>query len=192
MSSSVDWTEDALQRNGLAAALGAPEVRAALLRHGPVALGAYEWSGKWQQDWILPWRMIRDPGDIDAAVATILATRRGESRYPTALGYAIGWSARAFADGPVCAERTLDVSGDGENNDGFPPALAYANFPLADVTVNGLVIGGDSALVEYFETEVVRGPFAFVEVARDYADFERAMRRKLVRELEPRVIGSAD
>ena len=55
--------------------------------------------------------------------------------------------------------------------------------------MNGLVIGGDSNIAIYYRAEVIRGPFAFVEEAENYADFERAMRRKLLRELEPRAIG---
>ena len=192
VSSSVDAGEDALQRAGLASALDAPEVRAAMLGHGPVALAAFEWSGKWQQDWILPWRVIRSGADLDAAILAVGGSARVETRYPTAIGYAIGWASRAFRDGPVCVDRTLDVSGDGENNDGFVPALAYENFPLAGVTVNGLVIGGDPGLLRYYETEVIRGPFSFVEVALDYRDYERAMRRKLERELTPKVIGALE
>lgn len=49
VSSSVDAAEDALQRNGLAAALLAPEVQAAIFAADlPVALTAFEWSGPLQ------------------------------------------------------------------------------------------------------------------------------------------------
>ena len=161
-----------------------------MLGHGPVALGAFEWSGKWQQDWVLPWRVIGSAADLDRAIWEIGASVREESRYPTALGYALGWAAQAFREGPVCGARTLDISGDGENNDGFGPGMAYESFALGDVMVNGLVVGGDLGIVAYYEAEVIRGPFAFVEVARDYRDFGRAMRRKLARELTPKVIGA--
>ena len=40
-----------------------------------------------------------------------------------------------------CARRTLDVSGDGTNNDGVSPEMARRDFPLEGVTVNGLVVG---------------------------------------------------
>ena len=38
-------------------------------------------------------------------------------------------------------------------------------------------------LARYYQEFVIQGPGAFVERADDYADFERAMRRKLLREL---------
>ena len=93
---------------------------------------------------------------------------------------------------PHCLRKTLDVSGDGRNNHGFPPASAYRHFPFAGVIVNGLAIGGAEdlpGLVRYFSDEVIKGPGAFVETAFDHSDFERAMRRKLERELQPLAVG---
>ncbi|MEL6103903.1 MAG: DUF1194 domain-containing protein, partial [Pseudomonadota bacterium] len=56
VSSSVDMVEDDLQRGGLAAALVAPEVRAAFLAGpDPVALAVFEWSGRYNQEIILDW-----------------------------------------------------------------------------------------------------------------------------------------
>ena len=50
--------------------------------------------------------------------------------------------------------------------------------------MNGLVIGATRVtLARYYQQYVIQGPGAFVEMATDYADFERAMRRKLLREL---------
>ena len=38
-------------------------------------------------------------------------------------------------------------------------------------------------LATYYESEVIGGAGAFVEVARDYEDFAEALRRKLIREI---------
>ena len=56
--------------------------------------------------------------------------------------------------------------------------------------MNGLVVGGTLKpdLVAYYRAEVLRGPGAFVEIAEDYADFARAMRRKLLREVGGEVV----
>ena len=62
--------------------------------------------------------------------------------------------------------------------------MARRDYPLDGITVNGLVIGANVVtLGRYYQQFVIQGPGAFVEVADDYADFERAMRRKLLREL---------
>lgn len=195
ISSSVDAAEDRLQRDGLAAALTAPEIVDAILAlpDQPVALMVYEWSGRYQQDVLLPWRELNTAEDVFDAAATVARSIRSYADFPTAIGYSLGYAASQFREAPSCLYRTVDVSGDGRNNEGFPPALAYENFELSEVTVNGLVIGGeDEGLAEYYRDQVIRGPGAFVEEARDFEDFERAMRRKLLRELQVRAVGALD
>lgn len=186
-SASVDAEEYIVQRNGLAAALIAPEVQAAFLSDPePVALAAFEWSGQWNQRVMLDWRLIRSGEDLLDAASEVSAFEREHARSPTAMGAALGYAAGMLRSGPACASRTIDVSGDGRNNHGYSAELAYKHFPLDGVTVNGLAIGGAielGALVEYYRREVIKGPGAFVQEARDYADFERAMRRKLEREV---------
>ncbi len=194
VSSSVDAAEDRLQRQGLARALASDEVQAALFSvpGQSVALAVYEWSGRNQQDLVLPWRLLARPVDVLAAAAEIGQSDRRFTEFPTAIGYALGYAAAVFGTAPFCVQRTLDVSGDGISNDGFAPQLAYREFPLGEVTVNGLTIGGQrDDLAGYFRRELIRGPGAFVEEARDFHDFERAMRRKLVRELQAIAIGQA-
>jgi hypothetical protein len=84
----------------------------------------------------------------------------------------------------------IDVSGDGVNNDGFGPRLAYRHFPLSDVTVNGLVIlGHDAEVLEFYRGEVIRGRNAFVETAHGFEDFGNAMTRKLYREINDIMLG---
>ena len=194
VSSSVDEDEDRLQRLGLANALISPEVEQAFLSDPgqSVALAIYEWSGRYQQDILLDWVELHGPGDLLNVAEAIRSSKRSYAEFPTAIGYSLGYAASLFQRAPTCLFQTLDVSGDGINNEGFEPRLAYRNFPLAEVTVNGLTIGnGGDDLVGYYTSELIKGPGSFVEVARDFDDFEAAMRRKLVRELETRAIGLA-
>lgn len=189
ISASVDAHEDALQRGGLAAALIAPEIRNAFLSPGlPVALAVYEWSGRHSPAMILDWRMIRHEADLLAAAETVAGSTRSRSDLPTAIGEALGFGNTVLRSGPECQLRTLDVSGDGISNHGYPPASAYRAFDFEGITVNGLVINagdfeGEVSLVDYYRDEVLHGPGAFLEVAQGFEDFERAMRRKLLREL---------
>ncbi len=192
VSASVDAAEYRLQTDGLAAALRAPEVRRAFFASDlPVALAVFEWSGRYNQQVTLDWRVIRAPADLTAAADRIAQARRSQTEFPTAIGYALGFGAGLLRRAPACLSRTLDISGDGENNEGFPPSAAYAAFPFAGVTVNGLVVeDSDSApLIEFYRDHVLHGPGAFLEVARGFRDFERAMRRKLERELTVQVFG---
>lgn len=198
VSSSVDAEEDALQRGGMVSALIAPEVQAAFFASDlPVALAVFEWSGRYNQELLLDWTLITSPAALLGAAETLAASKRSHNEFPTAMGYALGYGAGLLERAPACLFKTIDMAGDGQNNEGFPPAAAYAEFPFAGVTVNGLVVDAaefqtGQQLVEFYENEVIRGPGAFVEVAQGFKDYERALRRKLERELRPPSIGSLD
>ncbi|RXV62250.1 hypothetical protein C6W92_11085 [Roseovarius sp. A46] len=192
VSSSVDAQEYDLQRKGLAAALDAPDIRHAILRgEGDVALAVYEWSGRDQQKLHLDWTILRSHADITRAAALLAGMERSTTEFPTALGSALGYGAQVMTRAPECARRVIDVSGDGVNNEGFAPALAYRHFPFQNITVNGLVIlGHDAAVLRHYRDEVLRGPGAFLEVADGFEDFRRAMARKLFREISDIVLGA--
>lgn len=194
VSASVDAAEYQLQQDGLIAALLSPEVQAGFLDGpGPVAFSVYEWSGRFQQDVLVPWTMVGSEADLVTIAEQVSAGTRRSTDFPTAIGYALGFAAQLFADAPPCLFRTLDVSGDGQNNDGFAPASAYEHFPLDGITVNGLAIGGaQREIAQYYEAEIIRGPGAFVEFARDHRDFADAMRRKLERELRVMILGELE
>ncbi|MEO0765619.1 MAG: DUF1194 domain-containing protein [Pseudomonadota bacterium] len=196
VSSSVDADEDRLQRGGLVAALTSPQVRAAFFAvDAPVALAVYEWSGRYNQEVVLEWTMIESPADLLFAAETVAASQRSHNEFPTAMGYALGYGAEMLRRAPNCLYQTIDMAGDGQNNEGFGPRLAYKEFAFEDVTVNGLVVNAaeftsETQLIDFYRNEVLWGAGAFMEVAQGFEDYERAMRRKLERELTPPVIGA--
>ncbi|WP_249200423.1 DUF1194 domain-containing protein [Thetidibacter halocola] len=193
VSSSVDEAEYVLQRDGMAAALIEPDIVDAILSQGgPVALGVYEWSGRRQSHVVQDWTLLRSEADIAAVAARIAAAERSYSRFPTALGYALGFGATMMRQAPACERRVIDVSGDGITNDGFWPQLAYEHFPFDGITVNGLaVLGADPDVLDHYQFELQHGPGAFVETAQGYEGFRQAMVRKLYREINNQVVGQA-
>jgi hypothetical protein len=186
VSSSVDDSEHELQRQGLADAFRDPEVQAAILATGGLLVTAFEWSGREQQVVQADWTWVETAAEIGLFAERIARAPRSYRRYPTALGYALGYAAIRHSQAPRdCARRVVDMSGDGINNEGFPPESAYRAFDYSAITVNGLVIEGDRPdPVRYYRDRVIRGPGAFVEVARGFGDYARAMKRKLLREIE--------
>ncbi|MEP5631894.1 MAG: DUF1194 domain-containing protein [Tateyamaria sp.] len=196
VSSSVDPTEDQLQRGGLVSALTSPEVQAAFFAvDSPVALGVYEWSGRYNQEIVLDWTLIDSPAALLEAAETIAASKRSHNEFPTAMGHALAFGSEMLARGPRCLRQTIDMAGDGQNNEGFGPLLAYREFDFDEITVNGLVVNAaeftsETMLIEFFREEVLHGPGAFMEVAQGFEDYERAMRRKLERELTPPVLSA--
>lgn len=196
ISSSVDMTEDALQRRGLAAALLAPEVQNAIFASDdPIALAAYEWSGRNNQNILVDWTIIDSSDTLLKVSEQIGFSQRSYNSFPTAIGFALGFGSQMMQRAPVCATRTIDMAGDGQNNEGFGPLLAYREFPFDGITVNGLVVNtfeADAELLNFYRREVLHGPGAFLEVAEGFEDYERAMRRKLERELSLPVFGAID
>lgn len=200
VSSSVDALEDRFQRRGLANALISPDVeRAFFLSPQPVALTVFEWSGAQHQHVLLDWRLIETPNDLYDVATQLAESTRTRSQEATALGQALAFASSHLARSPACTAKTLDVSGDGKNNDGFGPENAYRHFPFEGVTVNGLAIRSVSTtmtafvtapidIAKYYRQEVIRGPNAFVEEAANFGDYERAMTRKLERELAPMAV----
>lgn len=194
VSSSVNPAEFALQTRGLASALRDPAVRRSIIAAGGIQAMALEWSGRDQQVDIAPWSLLAGGADISRFADRIETHQRVHTEFPTALGYALGHAAIRLRTAPLsCARAVIDVSGDGVNNEGFEPLLAYQNFDFANVTVNGLVIrGADPDPVAYYQTEVIHGPGAFVEIATDFGDYETAMKRKLLREINGAGLAMAD
>ena len=206
VSASVDAWEYRLQSGGLAWALRDAEVRQAFLARpeAPVHLAVFEWSGARYQRLLVDWVAVTGEEVLDRVAATIEENPIPPEQSTTGIGGAMLFAAELFASGPDCDERTLDISGDGQNNDWPRPEEARNDERLAGVTINGLVIGGDfplehalnpnrmGALTAYYRNRVIKGPSAFVETADNFRDFGSAMRRKLVRELSTVIVGEAD
>ncbi|WP_135503709.1 DUF1194 domain-containing protein [Roseovarius aestuariivivens] len=204
VSGSVDPTEYRLQLSGIVTALRDPAVISAFLAlpQAPVRLMIYEWSGLRDQRILVEWTDIQDNEDLvrlAARLETITAPSAREGS--TALSAALRFGARSLSAQP-CWRKVMDISGDGPGNLGMHPR-DLGGPDLDDITVNALVVGPQGranttkdlanveTLEQYFRSHVIRGPDAFAETARDYKDFARAMRRKLIRELRlPGLAGS--
>ncbi len=203
VSGSVDAAEHSLQMRGLANALLHPDVRAALLDmpQAPVMLAVYEWSGPQDQRLVVPWTAIDSTDALHALAQRLTDAPRMAGEPSTAIGAAMRFGALLLAQQPQCWRRTLDISGDGKSNTGPRPHMIRQEMIDQAITVNGLVIGvidnrGDdhrqlhaAELTAYFRANVLTGPDAFVETALGFMDFEAAMVRKLLRELQSPVFG---
>jgi hypothetical protein len=188
VSPSVDAEEYALQIHGLAAALRDPVVVDVILAAAPngVALALMQWAGPREQAVSVPWSEVRDQASADAFAQKIDAVTRPATYGGTAIGNALDRGVSLLAENDFEGTRqVIDISGDGRTNQGDSPAPIRTHAVLAGITVNGLVIVNEEPqLSGYYRERVIGGPGAFILQVDDFEDFARAMRMKLMREIE--------
>ncbi|MTI43712.1 DUF1194 domain-containing protein [Roseibium hamelinense] len=184
-SASVDPQEHALQLGGLANALKDPEVVDAIELVGGIWFSSFEWSGRTQQALQLDWTFIEDQAGADAASARLFKSPRLFGQSTTALGEALVFGVDLLNAAPeYCLRRVIDLAGDGVSNEGLGPDAVHGLLDQEQIIVNGLVIAGSVPNpIGYYRTRVIRGPGAFLEIADGFSDYERAMKRKLIKEI---------
>jgi hypothetical protein len=195
VSRSMDLDEQQLQRNGYIEAFQHPEVIQAIQSGnlGRIAVTYFEWAGPGFQTPVAPWTLIANAKDAEN-----FAMELGEAPISREIGTSISsglFSAVGYFEnnGFTSYRRAIDVSGDGPNNAGRPVADTRDWVVSRGITINGLPIVlkpdvrysayGIPNLDIYYEDCVIGGPGAFMIPITDPANFETAIRRKLVMEI---------
>ncbi|MCZ8312158.1 MAG: DUF1194 domain-containing protein [Magnetospirillum sp.] len=186
-SRSIDGQEYRLQAEGYAAAFRHARARRAILG-GPtrrIAVAMTQWGGQFAQTQTLGWTLLDTEPAIDAFAARLEGQPRLVSDDATAIGAAIDHAVRVLAECPfAAARRTIDVSGDGRNNQGRFPRFARDDAVAAGVGINGLpILTDETNLAAVYRSEVIGGPGAFVVPARNSASFADAIVHKLAAEI---------
>ena len=186
-SSSVDGDEFELQMTGLAEAFRDPGVLAALEQTWPrgIAVALLQWSQESEQVEALDWTLIRSAADAQTFAQTLDETPRYVGGGATAVGTAIATGADWIESNGFEGERkVIDVSGDGQANEGIPAAVGRAGAMKRGIVVNGLaILNEEPKLARYYLAGVVGGPGSFLLTADDFDDFKRAIRRKIYFEI---------
>jgi hypothetical protein len=195
ISGSIDPDEAHLQREGYVQAFRDPVIVKAILggSNGRIAVAYYEWSDAWVQRILIDWTLLDSEASI-AAFASRLAAAPISIARRTSISGAIRYAIPLFGRSPYEAERkVLDISGDGSNNDGALVTDMRHEALKERIVINGLPIMNDRPnpfgfpseedLDKYYLACVTGGPRSFVEVARNFEDFPRAVRKKLLQEV---------
>jgi hypothetical protein len=188
-SASVDRDEFRLQLKGLAWALRDADVLAAieaLQPHG-AAVAVMQWGGPGDTRAVVPFTHLAGARDAKALAHLISLIQRWHRASETSIATAIEDSAHLLdANNFDGVRAVIDISGDGIHNSIVNLEAARRLAAAKSITVNGLAIeGDDNTLSAYYAANVIVGADAFVEKARDFEDFARAMREKLLKELRP-------
>jgi hypothetical protein len=194
VSRSIDEEEARLQRKGYYQAFTDPDVLRAIGSGmtGAIGVAYVEWSGVDWQRLIVPWTRIATLADAEAWVEA-LARHPPRSIAATSLSGAVAFSHRVLTEAPWPGlRRVIDISGDGDNNSGPPPAEARDRAVEDGIVINGLAIMNDPhanmrmPLDAYFREAVIGGPGSFVIEVEDFQGFAQAVRRKLILEIASR------
>jgi Protein of unknown function (DUF1194) len=186
-SSSIDAGDFRIQMQGIAAALRHPSLATAIAAgaHRRIALSMVLWSNAQTQAVALPWRLLANDADLEIAARAIDATGRKVPPGGTGLAAAIDYSVVLMGVLPIPADRlAIDVSGDGEDNEGGNAGAARDRAVARGITVNGLpIVDGSSSIARYYSDQVIGGPGAFIEQAETIMSFRDTILRKLLREI---------
>lgn len=215
-SMSIDGFEFGLLMKGIASAFRTPEIVSLIGQQDGVAVTLFQWSSEVNEQYMIPWHLLKDPASVLAFAAKVEKAERDPKRVFTGIGEAIDFGVRMIAENAFEGRQLkIDVSGDGRNNIGVHLAIPRQAANALGIVINGLPIltriveysartpspPGPMSMgryhahtnVDFFEMEtyyrenVIQGPGAFIEIANDYDDFARAFLRKLLRELNPLV-----
>lgn len=206
VSVSMDREERRLQQVGFATAFRDPAIIAAIRAGatGRIAVTVMEWAGEVRQSVIVPWTVIDDETSAYAFADQLERRVPGRMSNGTAIGSALLKAASLFGTGSaIGARRVINISSDGINNRGPDPAATRDFLVARGITINalpivyrGLLLGvvdddtddlPPSHLIGYFTRKVIGGPGAFLEAVSNVQDFELAIHRKLLREIEGQV-----
>ena len=200
VSRSIDQPKFQLQREGYAAAISHPRVLNAITSgpHRRIAVCFVEWSGVGAQKVVIDWTLIGDAGAARRFGDQLLEAPRSFADR-TSISGAIDFAAALFDRAPYdSTRRTIDVSGDGNNNSGRDVSAARDDALAQGITINGLVIltppevalawnpehtNPPGGLDNYYRDNVIGGPGAFVIVAENFNSFREAITKKMIAEV---------
>jgi hypothetical protein len=194
VSRSIDEVEAELQRRGYVEALASDHVIDAILsgEHKRIALCYTEWAGTHYQMVVIDWSLI-DSAAAAHRFSEKLTEAPRTSQSWTAVGAALAFAAQRFENSGFTSKRhVIDISGDGRTNDGPPAELVRDKLVAKGIVINGLPVmmnrsnfgrPADAQLDKYYEENVIGGQGSFVISAATFADFGRAVRNKLIREV---------
>jgi Protein of unknown function (DUF1194) len=202
VSESIDAQDEALQFEGIAAAIVDPAflktVAAGYLHR--VGFTAFAWSSHGHFVTLVPWTMIDSPASAARVAAQLRSVHAPPRRFPphspgkeprpwrryllTDVSGAIEHAARVLARAPFATGReVVNILANGIDNVGEGPERARAWAIRHGVLINGLVIGGDDEVVAYFRERVQCGAGSFVLATHEPSDIAWAMLQKFLLDL---------
>jgi Ca-activated chloride channel homolog len=194
ISESIAPDDLRLEIEGMAHAIRSPEVIAAIQggRYGRIGFAVFAWHHD-QFPVVVPWAVIASEADAMAVAREIEArlrvnveteARANEAFYIgrlTNLSQAIDHAAEMIMTAPYAADRAIvNIIGNGEDNVGEEPGAARERVIAMGGTVNGVVLGDDPLVLDYYRQQVIGGPGAFLIATDEAAALLEVLTRKFL------------
>lgn len=195
ISDSVDPQEIRIEIEGMAQAIRAREVLDAIQagRHGRIGFAVFAWYHDGIYPMLVSWTIIgsaRDAMSVSNQIADGLriadeaeGRRRSnlhQSGRLTDISEAIDHAAELLLTAPYGTSRgVVNIIGNGEDNLGEGPQRARDNLTVQGGTINGVVLGGEPSVLDYYRQQVIGGPGAFLLSADDVDMIAELLVRKL-------------
>lgn len=191
-SRSINAQESKLQIYGMVEAIRAPEVLRAIQSgpRGRIGFAVFLWaSGTYPE--LASWSVIGSQQDAEEAsseillrLQVILDTSRHSVGSLTDISAAMAHAGDMLEDSPYATKRAIvNIVGNGQDNFGEGPRRSRDALVARGATINGVVIGGDRKIIEYYRQEVIGGPTAFVLAAGTPDAMVKAFTAKFVSEI---------
>lgn len=192
VSSSINAQETMLQIDGMAQAIRSPAILAAIQhgQHGRIGFAVFVWAdGDYPE--LVSWRIIGSAEDAEATskeitsrLATLVESSGRAVGTLTNLSGAIDHASQMLSQAPFSTKRAVvNIIGNGEDNVGEDPQRARADLLARGATINGVVVGGDPAVLNYYRNQVIGGRTAFVLPADKAETLVQVFAMKFVSEI---------
>jgi hypothetical protein len=195
VSGSVNATRYRTQQDGYLEALGDPRVRDVIAGLDPpvLAITFIAWSR--EQEVMVPWMRVHDVATMDAFRARLKDAQRPRIGINTLISRALAFCDAQFDREFVGGRKVVDVSGDGDDNQGvFGLHEARDALVRKGVVINGLPIivkppeyifppQPPEGLDDYYRRHVVGGAGHVVIESIGFDNFKQAILQKLLLEI---------
>jgi Ca-activated chloride channel homolog len=199
ISDSVDAEMLYLEIEGMARALRSPTVLRAIQsgRNGRIGFAVFAWSHGGGYPELVSWTLIASELDAarvsvgiahwlllaDQAAGRQLAMPHHSGRL-TDISEGINHATQLFLAAPYVTHRqVLNIIGNGEDNLGENPEHARDRLLSFGSSINGVVLGKEPAVLDYYRRYVVGGPGAFYLFADDPNSIAKILELKLLYDL---------
>jgi Protein of unknown function (DUF1194) len=193
ISESMDVEDMRIAIEGMARAIRAPEILQAIKsgRHGRIGFAVFAWHHGMYPE-VVSWTLIASANETSSVSRQIEARLKvdveaealNQPKYDhvgrlTDLSEAIERAATLLRTAPYSTDRlVVNIIGNGEDNNGEGPQRARDRVIAEGGTINGVVLGGDPAVLDHYRRQVIGGPGAFLLFADDGDTVAELLARK--------------